>query len=150
MDKQQAPDGFWAFSLVFYGQPGVHEACLALQDDFGADVNLALMCAWTMLDDDTWDAALAVSAASQPGIQRLRAKRRALPRSSPDYKSALATELAGEEAEQGLLEALVGGAWRRPDAQSVEAQLRRYAMELDADESGFLTTAQPLIGVMPA
>lgn len=31
---------FWQFSLAFYARPGVAEACLALQDDTGADVNV--------------------------------------------------------------------------------------------------------------
>ena len=31
---------FWQFSLAFYARPGVADACLALQDDTGADVNV--------------------------------------------------------------------------------------------------------------
>ncbi len=37
---------FWAFSLAVYGRPGVAEACLALQDRRGLDVNLLLFCCW--------------------------------------------------------------------------------------------------------
>lgn len=33
---------FWDFSLAFYARPGVAAACLALQDDCGADVNVVL------------------------------------------------------------------------------------------------------------
>lgn len=41
------PDGsFWAFSLALYRRPGVAEACLALQDRFGADVTLLLLGFW--------------------------------------------------------------------------------------------------------
>jgi len=31
---------FWQFSLAFYERPGVADACLALQDETGADVNV--------------------------------------------------------------------------------------------------------------
>ena len=43
-----APAGspFWRFSLRFYRQPGVAEACIALQEEAGADVNLLLFLLW--------------------------------------------------------------------------------------------------------
>jgi len=37
---------FWDFSLEVYGRSGVTEACLALQDRDGLDVNLLLLCCW--------------------------------------------------------------------------------------------------------
>ena len=37
---------FWSFSLQLYGKPGVAEACIALQDGLGLDVNLLLFCCW--------------------------------------------------------------------------------------------------------
>jgi uncharacterized protein (TIGR02444 family) len=37
---------FWRFSLKFYRQPGVAEACIALQDGCGVDVNLMLFLLW--------------------------------------------------------------------------------------------------------
>lgn len=37
-----AASAFWDFSLRLYAQPGIPPACLALQDDGGADVNVAL------------------------------------------------------------------------------------------------------------
>jgi uncharacterized protein (TIGR02444 family) len=42
----KADTGFWDFSLTLYGRPGVAPACLALQDRFGADVNLLLLGFW--------------------------------------------------------------------------------------------------------
>ncbi len=39
-------NAFWDFSCAIYAVPGVQEACLALQDRFALDVNLALLCAW--------------------------------------------------------------------------------------------------------
>ncbi len=38
--------GFWDFSVRVYGQPGVADACLALQNQHGLDVNLLLYCCW--------------------------------------------------------------------------------------------------------
>lgn len=40
---------FWRFSLDLYGAPDAPETCLALQDRFGVDVNLALFCLWSGL-----------------------------------------------------------------------------------------------------
>ncbi len=37
---------FWRFSLHFYRQAGVSEACIALQDGCGIDVNLLLFLVW--------------------------------------------------------------------------------------------------------
>lgn len=37
---------FWRFSLHFYRQAGVSEACIALQDECGVDVNLLLFLFW--------------------------------------------------------------------------------------------------------
>lgn len=37
---------FWRFSLGFYRQPGVGDACIALQDGAGVDVNLLLLLLW--------------------------------------------------------------------------------------------------------
>lgn len=37
---------FWRFSLELYARPGVAPACLALQDQHGADINLVLLALW--------------------------------------------------------------------------------------------------------
>jgi uncharacterized protein (TIGR02444 family) len=37
---------FWRFSLAFYRMPGVAEACIRLQEEAGADVNLLLFLLW--------------------------------------------------------------------------------------------------------
>jgi uncharacterized protein (TIGR02444 family) len=42
--RQGSP--FWRFSLRFYRQPGVADACIALQDDRGVDVNVLLFFLW--------------------------------------------------------------------------------------------------------
>jgi len=47
-DTQTQPETtpFWRFSLHFYRQAGVSDACIALQDDCGVDVNLLLFLFW--------------------------------------------------------------------------------------------------------
>src|SRR5882672_8714249 len=44
----QASQGspFWRFSLRFYRQPKVADACIALQEEAGVDVNLLLFLLW--------------------------------------------------------------------------------------------------------
>ena len=37
---------FWQFSLAFYRQPGVADACIRLQEEAGVDVNLLLFLLW--------------------------------------------------------------------------------------------------------
>ena len=37
---------FWRFSLRFYRAPGVADACIALQDGYGVDVNILLFLLW--------------------------------------------------------------------------------------------------------
>jgi uncharacterized protein (TIGR02444 family) len=41
---------FWRFSLHFYRQTGVSDACIALQDNCGVDVNLLLFLFWLASD----------------------------------------------------------------------------------------------------
>jgi uncharacterized protein (TIGR02444 family) len=37
---------FWGFSLAVYGAQGVEPECLSLQDRYGLDINLLLLCAY--------------------------------------------------------------------------------------------------------
>ncbi len=37
---------FWGFSLAVYGADAVEPECLTMQDEFGLDVNLILLCAF--------------------------------------------------------------------------------------------------------
>ena len=37
---------FWDYSLKTYNRPHVGKACLRLQEEAGADVNLVLLCLW--------------------------------------------------------------------------------------------------------
>lgn len=44
--RTPAETPFWRFSLELYGRRGIAEACIALQDGFGVDVNLLLFLFW--------------------------------------------------------------------------------------------------------
>lgn len=81
----QFPDHpFWDFSLATYGRDGVAEACLALQEAHGADVNILLFCAWAgcngvSLDRAQIEAACeAVRAWHEEVVRPLRSVRRRL------------------------------------------------------------------------
>ena len=49
-DTQASATPFWRFSLHFYRQAGVSDACIALQDGCGVDVNLLLFLFWLAAD----------------------------------------------------------------------------------------------------
>jgi uncharacterized protein (TIGR02444 family) len=113
---------FWRFSLRTYRAPGVQEACLALQDRCGADVNLLLFCGWVGRDGRALDAGSLRSAVGRVGqwqsevIAPLRLARRGLKRqladaavgelATPLRKRVLALELQLECVEQTLLAGL--------------------------------------------
>jgi uncharacterized protein (TIGR02444 family) len=42
----QPGEGLWDFAIDLYSTPGVADACLALQDRHGCDVNVVLFAAW--------------------------------------------------------------------------------------------------------
>src|SRR6266478_3063365 len=48
VDTKPPPQGspFWRFSLQFYRRPAVADACIALQEEAGVDVNLLLFLLW--------------------------------------------------------------------------------------------------------
>jgi uncharacterized protein (TIGR02444 family) len=114
---EAADNPFWDFSLALYRRGGVAEACLALQDRHGLDVNLLLYCLWAGSRGHRLDAGEidALSAAAGPWheavVEPLRAARRWL----KDQKSAppgpaealrqaiKARELEAEAIEQGIL-----------------------------------------------
>ena len=77
-------NALWAFSLGLYGRAGVAPACLALQDEAGADVNLVLFLLWCAATDRPLDAAAIWAADGRVApwrgdvVEPLRAVRRAL------------------------------------------------------------------------
>jgi uncharacterized protein (TIGR02444 family) len=128
------PDSFWNFSLGFYGRAGVSQACIALQDRHGCDVNLMLYACWVglsgrgRLDPAAIGRAEAVNAPWRNAvIEKLRAARRALreeDRHGPIlelYEAAKAAELAAERIAQRRLEA------QAPPAETADAAARAAA-----------------------
>ena len=127
------PD-LWAFSLAFYGQPGVAVALIALQDGAGLDVNLMLFAMWLGLSGRgrldgmrAADAERAVRTIRAEVIEPLRRMRRRLAAAAESDLRVLrdklkALELDGEKAAQERLAAIAGPvcennrATRRADA----------------------------------
>lgn len=46
MQAGTAEAELWDYSLRVYGLPGVADCCVSLQDRYGCDVNLLLICLW--------------------------------------------------------------------------------------------------------
>jgi uncharacterized protein (TIGR02444 family) len=76
---------FWNFSLAVYGASAVQDECLALQDQFGLDVNLIMLCAFlgarhgaALTSDDMASARQEVRLWHEQIVRPLRAARRNL------------------------------------------------------------------------
>lgn len=106
----------WSFSLRHYAQPGVKEACLALQDEHGLDVNVALACLWherrgaaALSPEDIADllARLATAQARVWNLRPLRRDAKAAPHGDALYKALKRAELLAENLlQRALFEAL--------------------------------------------
>jgi uncharacterized protein (TIGR02444 family) len=130
-------DDFWGFSLRIYARPDVPQACLALQDQGGADVNLVLFLLYLadcgrILDDD---AVAALDQATRDWreqvVKPLRAVRRLLKddvgafaadATAPLRSDVKRVELAAEKLQQFTLEALAP-----PATAGASAASRRLA-----------------------
>ena len=120
----ELPDSpFWRFSLQFYARPGVADACLALQDREGVDVNLILLGLWLGGSGHRLSGvagrrlAKLARAWQQPIVAPLRRVRQRLKqRADLPWAESVAgwrrrlgeLELAMEQVEQLLLEEAVG------------------------------------------
>ncbi|HEY5306484.1 MAG TPA: TIGR02444 family protein [Pseudolabrys sp.] len=120
------PSPFWDFSIAVYGTDAVADECLALQDEFGLDVNLLLLCAFVGARHGvalTADDIVSVRAEVEPWhkgiVSTLRDARRALkPVGSRDTDAGKAAaelrtrvkaaELESERIEQAMLEQWAG------------------------------------------
>jgi len=116
---------FWRFSLQFYRLPGAAEACIRLQEEAGADVNLLLFLLWhgaqgrRLSIAEVERLAQKIAAWRDLAVVPLRAIRRAL-KSPPGLVEAGATEafrtrikaveLEAERLQQEAMYDLVRGA----------------------------------------
>jgi uncharacterized protein (TIGR02444 family) len=94
---------FWDFALRVYKAPGVSDACLAIQERHGADVNVVLFCCWlgesgrgTVTPDRIAEACDAVASWHESVVKKLRAVRRIL----KDGAKKAPADLAGELRSQ--------------------------------------------------
>jgi uncharacterized protein (TIGR02444 family) len=101
-------DAFWAWSLARY--PAVESLALRLQDEYGADVNLLLFCAFRgRLSAAALEAAdRAVGPWRREVVEPLRRARRAA-RGTPLHASLKAAELAAERLAQERICAAAAG-----------------------------------------
>jgi uncharacterized protein (TIGR02444 family) len=120
--KTQRDSPFWRFSVSFYSVPQVAAACLDLQDEAGADVNIVMFLLWNATQNRAFSAAAVADLESRIGGWRdavvvpLRMVRRAL-KSPPavidtaaadKYRTKIkGIELEAEKLQQDALYALV-------------------------------------------
>jgi len=105
---------FWRFSLAIYGQHGVAQECVALQEAIGIDVNLLLFCAWAgvqsivLSGEDIEAASNSVAAWQDYVVRPLRDVRRYIkPLEDGEFDGLRArvkgVEIEAEQVEQSLL-----------------------------------------------
>jgi len=143
-------EGFWDFSVRTYRTDGVPEACLSLQNDYGADVNMLLYCSWVGGFYGSFDDALFSKASgfadnwADEVVRPLRSARIWMkqsgcheePMSTEDCMSLReeikSVEFEAERLQQQVLETITSGRELRTDVtdaalDDVLANLHRYA-----------------------
>ena len=115
---------FWRFSLQFYRQPAAADACIALQEQSGVDVNLLLFLLWQATQQRAFspDEVAALEARIGPWreatVVPLRAVRRALksppalvaPATAEAFRTRIkAVELEAERLQQEAMYELARG-----------------------------------------
>jgi uncharacterized protein (TIGR02444 family) len=129
---------FWRFSLRFYRQPGVADACIALQDGCSVDVNVLLFFLWLAVAKRRISVAVAQAVCTKATPWRdevvapLRTLRRRLKEgawlvergAAELFRTKIkATELESERLQQEALFALAAGL-ATEDGLTVEAAVR--------------------------
>lgn len=132
---EPSPQGslFWRFSLRFYRQPEVADACIRLQEEAGVDVNLLLFLLWHAGSRRTLSAAEVAELDRRIGPWRdttvipLRVMRRALkspptliaPATAEFFRTRIkAVELEAERLQQEAMYELARSAPRGQEAPS--------------------------------
>ena len=124
---------FWNWALEAYSQPGVPEACLALQDEHGQNTPLLLWAVWAEGPPaDVLAKAVEIARAWDAAVQvPIRAVRRTLKAPFPPV-------------EDGPREAL------REDIKAVELRAERVLMETLADLVGQHKGGVPALAALEA
>jgi len=163
-DKVQS---LWSFALGIYDADVVQEACLALQDEYGANVNLLLFGAWMAVTrgvaftgDDARSAQALVRDWDREIVRPLRAVRRKL-KTGPSPAPSASTEtlrnaikdaeLSSERISLAVLEAHAD-AWPAPPraaAGALKTNLQRV-LELTASPDGVIQAAPLLAAIAGA
>ncbi|GAA5645659.1 MULTISPECIES: TIGR02444 family protein [Vibrio] len=100
----------WQFSLQYYGTREVKEACLALQNNFGGNVNLLLLLKWldeqrVTFQEEDWHKVEECLGRSETLLHSFRDLRRRMKLNLPDtlYRESLQFELQLEKQQQSDL-----------------------------------------------
>ena len=134
----------WEFSLHAYAREGVAESCLALQDEFGMDVNLLLYAAWLATAGRSLSMAhlLALQALVAPWRGRVVSPLRSLRQQWRDYPAVSAIrdeikrlELLAERQQQAMMLDFYHGASELPAAQSPLQQNLQQVAQLSCPGS---------------
>lgn len=157
LSRHRAESPFWRFSLRFYGRPGISDACVALQDGAGADVNLLLFLLFLAdhgIQVSAADIARLDGAVAQwrdTVIKPLRSLRRALKQGvdfipgpvSETFRAQIKRmELESEQIEQHRLEEFMTGLGSPAQSRmaAAEASLALYSATLQAPAAQAIQT----------
>ena len=153
-------EAFWSFSVALYDRPQISEACLALQDEHGVDVDLVLFALWCAsrghrLGAAELGAADAAVASWRDTVARpIRRVRRALTTDGLGVAQeaavlalrtqVLGVELAAERLQHGMLEALAPPPGQADPSEAAGGNLARLAelAGVPADAAPFAVLAR--------
>lgn len=108
--KLLTQEALWQFSLAYYAESGVKEACLSLQNNYNGNVNLLLLLKWLEANHlafnlEQWPKVKASLETSEHLLTQYRQLRKQLKPQVPDtlYREALNFELSLEQLQQSHL-----------------------------------------------
>jgi uncharacterized protein (TIGR02444 family) len=154
---------FWRFSLRFYRQPGVADACIALQEGAAVDVNLLLFLLWqatlsrAFSEKDVAAVESKIAAWRDATVIPLRAVRRALKappalvesgRAEAFRTRIKAVELEAERLQQEAMYELAGPAPLGAPAATTEAAAKANVAAYEAMRG--ITFAAPAVTALLA
>ena len=151
-EKKFPSHPFWNYSLHLYGQPGLEEAFLTLQDEFDLDVNIVLFCLWAGSEGPgQFTAAELTEIVARGGqwqrevVQRLRYIRRTLKRDELGATAELVAvfrpraqklELDAEHTQQLLLAGIVPASRGPTNSKAAIDNLSAYFEEMGLATDG--------------